>query len=161
LKVTVTTRLLFKTRLHVGPETVSHPSQLPNAEPEFGAAVREIADPAEKVPLQAVAQPSPAGVLVTVPNPAPEKFTVRRKELPPDPPEPVKQITFACIVPVTIAPEEERLPALLFVWTVAEIKVLPHALPVAVIRPVESTVTICGVLEAQTTWFVISFVTGG
>lgn len=147
--------------LHVGPDTVSHPNQLPNVEPELGAAIREIADPAAKVPLQAVAQPSPAGVLVTVPDPAPEKFTVRRNELPPDPPEPAKQITFACIVPVTMAPFEVRFPELLFVRTVAEIKVLPHALPVAVIRPVESTVTICGVLEAQTTWSVMSFVTGG
>lgn len=157
----MTTRLLFKARLHVGPETVSHPNQLPNVEPEFGAAVSEIADPAEKVPLQAVAHPSPAGVLFTVPDPAPEKFTVRRKAVPPDPPEPEKQITFACIVPVTIAPEEERLPALLFVWTVAATRVLPHALPVAVINPVESTVTICGALEVQTTWLVMSFVTGG
>jgi hypothetical protein len=100
-------------------------------------------------------------VLFTVPDPAPEKFTVRRKAVPPDPPEPEKQITFACIVPVTIAPEEERLPALLFVWTVAATRVLPHALPVAVINPVESTVTICGALEVQTTWLVMSFVTGG
>jgi len=131
-------------------------------EPEFGAAVREIADPAEKVPLQAVAQPSPAGVLFIVPDPVPgAKFTVRRKEEPPDPPELLKQTTFACIVLVMIAPEEERLPALWLVWTVADINVPPHALPVAVINPVASTVTISWSLEVQTTWSVISFVTGG
>ncbi|HXY02847.1 MAG TPA: hypothetical protein VEI49_04675 [Terriglobales bacterium] len=64
---------------------------------------------------------------------------------------PVKQVTFAVIVPVTIAPEEEIPPVLLFVFTVAEIKVFPQAWPVAVINPVELTVTICGVFEVHVT----------
>jgi hypothetical protein len=73
----------------------------------------------------------------------------------------VKQITFAVILPVTIAPEEDRFPVLLFVVTVAETRALPHARPVAVKRPVELTVTIWGVFEFQVTWLVMSLVTGG
>ena len=53
--------------------------------------------------------------------------------------------------PVTRAPDEDIFPALLFVVTVAEIRVLPQASPVAVITPVELTVTICGVLDTQLT----------
>jgi hypothetical protein len=74
---------------------------------------------------------------------------------------PVKQTTFAVIVPTTSAPDEDKPPALLLVVTVAVIRVFPQELPVAVIRPVELTVTICGVFEAQTAWSVISLVTGG
>ena len=47
------------------------------------------------------------------------------------------------IYPVKIAPEEVRFPALVFVFTVAEIKVAPQAFPVAVTKPVGLTVTIC------------------
>ena len=43
----------------------------------------------------------------------------------------------------------------------AETSVLPQEPPVAVIVPVESTVTICGVFEFQVTWLVMSLVTGG
>jgi hypothetical protein len=40
--------------------------------------------------------------------------------------------------------------------------VSPHACPVTVIKPVAaSTVTICGVFEFHTTWFVMSLETGG
>jgi hypothetical protein len=74
---------------------------------------------------------------------------------------PVKQTTFAVIVPTTSAPDEEMPPALLLVATVAVIRVFPQASPVAMIRPVELTVTICGVFEAQTAWSVMSLVTGG
>jgi len=74
---------------------------------------------------------------------------------------PVKQTTFAVIVPVTTAPDEDMPPALLFVVTVAEIMEPPQALPVTVIRPVASTVTICGVFEVHVTWLVMSLVTGG
>jgi hypothetical protein len=47
------------------------------------------------------------------------------------------------------------------VVTVAEIIVPPQDTPVAVISPVEFTVTICGVFELHVTWFVMSLVTGG
>ena len=63
--------------------------------------------------------------------------------------------------PVTIAPDEDIPPSLLFFFTVAEIIVPPHDCPVAVINPVELTVTISGVFEVQVTWSVMSFVTGG
>ena len=76
-------------------------------------------------------------------------------------PWPVKQMTLAVILPVTIAPEEDRSPILLFVVMVAETRAFPHARPVAVNRPVELTVTISGVFEVQVTWVVMSFVTGG
>lgn len=64
---------------------------------------------------------------------------------------PVKQTTFAFMLPVTRAPEEDMFPALLLVVTVAEMIVPPQASPVTVIRPFESTTTICGVLDAQVT----------
>ena len=92
-----------------------------------------------------------------LPVPGPKKFTVRSG---PEPVE-VKQTTFAVMDPVTIAPDEDILPALLFVVTVAEIRVPPQAKPVTAIRPVELTVTMSGVLEVHLTWFVISLVTGG
>jgi hypothetical protein len=66
------------------------------------------------------------------------------------------------MLPVTRAPVDDTLPILWFVVTVAEISVSPHAWPVTVIKPVAaSTVTICGVFELHTTWFVMSFETGG
>jgi hypothetical protein len=40
-------------------------------------------------------------------------------------------------------------PALVFVLTVAETSVAPHAFPVAVSKPVELTVNIWGVFENQ------------
>ena len=63
--------------------------------------------------------------------------------------------------PVTIAPDEEMPPELLFVLAVAETKVPPHESPVTVRSPAVSTVIICGVFEAQVTWLVMSLVTGG
>jgi hypothetical protein len=60
-----------------------------------------------------------------------------------------------------IAPEEDRFPALVFVVTVAETSVFPQAKPAGAIRPVEFTVIMLGVLEAQVTWSVMSLVTGG
>jgi hypothetical protein len=63
--------------------------------------------------------------------------------------------------PVTSAPDEEIPPELWFVVRVAEIKVPPHAIPVTVSNPDESTVIICGVFDAQVTWLVMSFCTGG
>jgi len=83
----------------------------------------------------------PEGEKATVPVPVPAaNVTVKSG---PDPPLVlVKQTTFACILPVTIAPDDGRFPALLLVCTVAEITVPPHEPPVAIIRPVEFTVTI-------------------
>ena len=116
--------------------------------------------PLAKLALQFVAQLIPEGVLVTLPVPAPAKATV---SIGPEPPEPVpvKQTTFACIDPVTIAPDEDLFPVLPFVFTVAETRVPPQVTPVAVIRPVELTVTICMSFEPQVTWSVMSLVTGG
>jgi hypothetical protein len=58
----------------------------------------------------------------------------------------------AVIFPVTTAPDEDiLLGALLFVVTVAKIRALPQASPVAVSRPFELTVTICGVFDCQVT----------
>jgi hypothetical protein len=73
----------------------------------------------------------------------------------------VKQTTFAVIDPVTMAPDEDSPPALLFVVTVAETREAPHAKPVAVSSPLEVTENICVSLDAHVTWFVMSFVTGG
>jgi hypothetical protein len=70
-------------------------------------------------------------------------------------------MTFAVIFPVTTAPGEDNPPSVLFLVTVAEIRVFPHACPVAVIRPEELTVTICGVFDTHVTWLVISLVAGG
>jgi hypothetical protein len=74
---------------------------------------------------------------------------------------PDAQVTFAVIEPVTIAPEDERPPSLLFVLTVAEMSELPQSTPPGESAPVEVTTATAGVFEAQMTWFVMSFVTGG
>jgi hypothetical protein len=124
-----------------------------------GVADRVIGVPLTNAALHEPGQVIPDGELVTVPLPL-VMLTVKRGELP-VPPLPVKQTTFACMLPVTMAPFEVRFPELLFVCTVAETSVPPHAPPVAVINPVELTVTICGSLEPHTTSFVMSLVTGG
>ena len=125
----------------------------------FGVAVKVTAVPLGKLELQVLAQPKPDGELVTVPDPLPAKVTVRFA--PPPPPLALKQITFAVMKPVTIAPDDDMFPALLLVVTVAEIRVLPQDSPVAVARPVELTVTMSGVFDVQVTWPVMSLVTGG
>jgi hypothetical protein len=158
LKVTVRARLAVKLfmvhTVNPGPEVESQPADQPPNVP-LGAAVNITMVPLGKLVLQLVAQLRPAGELVTVPVPVPAKVTVRIG------PEPVKHVTFAVMEPVTIAPDEDRPPLLLFVVFVAETRVFPQKSPVAVIRPVEVTVTICGVFEVQTTWSVMSLVTGG
>lgn len=73
----------------------------------------------------------------------------------------MKHTTLPVMNPVTNAPEEEIPPELLPVVIVAEIRLAPHASPVTVSTPDESTVIICGVLEVQVTWLVMSLVTGG
>jgi hypothetical protein len=71
-------------------------------------------------------------------------------------------LTVATMRPVTMAPDEDRLPALLFVCTVAETRAPPQvAVGTGAICPVASTVTKSGVFETQVTWSVISFVTTG
>jgi hypothetical protein len=148
LKVTATLRVLVKFTVQVCPDTASQPSQLPNVDTPVGAAVNVTAVPLGKLALHVVAHPSPAGELLTVPEPAPAKFTVSVGC-------PVvvvlKQTTLAVIKPVTMAPVESRLLVPLFVVTVAETRVFPQANPVAVINPVESTVTMSGVFEFQAT----------
>jgi hypothetical protein len=141
--------------LHTSPDTLSQPDQATDVALPVGVAVNVIAVPLAKFALHIDRQLLiPAGLLLTLP--VPETFTVRS-----GPAVPVEQTTFAVMLPVTIAPEEDRPPALLFVFTVAETIAFPQARPVAVSTPVEFTVTICGVFEVQITWFVMSLVTGG
>jgi hypothetical protein len=74
----------------------------------------------------------------------------------------VGQTTVAVISPVTMAPVDDTLPMLWLVVKVAEIRAAPQASPVAVTRPVAaSTVAISGVFDFQTTWSVMSLLTGG
>jgi hypothetical protein len=96
---------------------------------------------------------------VTVPVPLPKNVTVKIA----DPLlVPVKQTTFAVVLPVTIAPDELRPLVLEFVWTVADTNApVPQTFPVAVSKPVELTVTIWVLSEPHVTWSVMSFVTGG
>jgi len=134
--------------------------QLLNVDEPVGMAVSITIEPAANTPTHGAGAKhgvlNPVGELVTVPNPAPLKVTVRVAD-----PLPAKQITLPVIEPVTIVPEEEIPPALVFVCRVADTSVLPHASPVAVSRPVEFTVIIWVVLETHVTWFVMSLVTGG
>jgi hypothetical protein len=164
LKVTVTVR--FPVRVSVQGFVLvdeSHPAQLPNTDEPVGDAVSVTA-----VPLvnwvrhgNGLAQLRPDGELVTVPAPFPAKVRVRTGEPVPPPLELVKQTTFPVMYPVTSAPDEDKPPELVLVVSVAETSVPPHDSPVAVSKPVESTVNICGVFDVQVTWFVMSLVTGG
>jgi len=74
---------------------------------------------------------------------------------------PEAQVTLAVIEPVMSAPEEERPPALWFVFTVAVTSELPQSTPPGERAPVDVTTATAGVFEVQVTWFVMSFVTGG
>ncbi len=142
---------LFTVQTSPDPDTESQPVQPPNV--PLGVAVNVTVVPFVKLPLQVVAQLRPKGELVMIPEPVPTKSTVRVG--------PEGQTTIAVINPVTIAPDECRPPALVFVVTVAETRAPPQAKPVAARSPVELTVTISGVFEAQVTWSVMSLVTGG
>lgn len=162
LNVAVTVVLLCNEKVQAEPLFVHPPDQPPNDDEPTGVAVRVTVVPLGKLALQlpaVLAQLSPTGELTTVPVPLPAKSTVRTG--PPPPPVPVKQTTFAGIVPVTIAPDEDSPPTLLFVVAVAETRELPQTKPVAVRRPFELMVNICVSLDAQVTWFVMSLVTGG
>jgi hypothetical protein len=119
--------------------------------------------PAGKLSTQLIAVLAQLKVgLVTVPVPLPRKLTVRIGAALPPPPVLVKQTTLAAMEPVTIAPEEDTPDPSAFVVSVAEIRVFgPQTTPVAVISPVELTVTSWLSLDAQVTWLVISLVTGG
>lgn len=146
--------------IQVCPGALSQPLQPAKVEPVLAVAVALAAEPLGRMTPQLAEQVIPDGETITLPLPVPIKSTVRSG---PEPPVlvPVKQITFACMFEVTIAPDDERFPILWFVFTVAEIRVPPQAPPVAVIIPVESTDTMSGVFEAHVTWLVISLVTGG
>jgi hypothetical protein len=146
------------------PSTVSHPPQPPNV--PLATAVNVTVVPLAKEELvqltDELAQLSPAGELVTVPEPLPVKLMVRLGPVVPPPLlVPVKQITFPVMNPVTTAPVEEIPPALVLVVIVAETRVPPQESPVAVRSPVASTVIIWVSFDIQVTWFVMSFVTGG
>jgi len=146
LKVAVTTVSAVKLfMVHVSPDGVQ-PDQVTDVELPVSVAVNVIAVPLAKFALHVDGQLMPDGLLLTLP--VPKMFTARSG---PEP-VPVKQMTFAVIKPVTIAPDEDRFPALLFVFTVAEIRLSPHPpLLVTTIRPVEVTVTKSGVSEPQVT----------
>jgi hypothetical protein len=165
LNVTVTVRFAVKFTEHgFTLPPVSQFDQLPKVEVPAGVAVRVTVVPLANCAEQAFEQPNPDGTLVTVPVPAPEKLKLRIGAAPPPPPPlpvPVKHTTLPVMNPVTNAPEEEIPPELLPVVIVAEIRLAPHASPVTVSTPDESTVIICGVLEVQVTWLVMSLVTGG
>ena len=155
MKVTVTVRLSVKVTVHACPDAISHPAHPTNVELPVGVAVSVTVVPVAKLVEHVAAHPSPAGELAMVPVPVPAKSTVSVG------PVPVKQVTFAVIFPVTTAPGEDNPASVLFLVTVAEIRALPQDCPVAVITPVELTVTICGVFETQVTWSVMSLVAGG
>jgi len=87
------------------PLVKSHPIQPPKVEPPALVAVSVTDVPLWKLALQLVAQLIPGGELMTVPVPPPAKRIVSVGPL-------VKQMTFAVIVPVTIAPEDDRPPEL-------------------------------------------------
>ena len=123
----------------------SQPIQLMDCDVPIAAAVSVTGVPVVNWLRQGagLAQLRPAGELVTVPEPFPEKVSVRAGDEPPPPPlEPVKQVTFPVMNAVTIAPDEEIPPELVFVFEVAETRLLPQLSPVAVRSPVELTVII-------------------
>ena len=88
--------------------TVQVEPQLTVVAGDEGAAVRVIVVPLVKVAMQVEGQLIPAGELVTVPGPE----AITSSSGPDPPPVPVKHTTFAVMVPLTMAPEEDRSPAL-------------------------------------------------
>ena len=118
--------------------------QLPNVDPAAGVAVSVTGVPTGKAWVtqgDGLEQLNPEGLLETVPEPLPVNVNVNAG-FPAPLPEPVKQVTFPVINPVTIAPEDEMPPVLVFVFTVADTSVAPQASPVTVRSPEESTVII-------------------
>jgi len=141
----------------------SHPDQLPNVDPAAGVAVNVTGVLTAKACVtqgNGLEQLNPDGLLETVPEPLPVNVKVNAG-FPAPPPEAVKQVTFPVIYPVTIAPDDEMPPELVFVFTVAETSVAPQASPVTVKSSEASTVIIWGVLEFHATLSVMSLVTGG
>ena len=136
--------------VHAVPEVTSHPDH--PAKTVFGVAVRTTVVPETNAAKHGFpVQDKPAGELVTVPVPgAVANCTVNSG------PVPVKQTTLAVMLPITIAFEPLPLAGVVAVTTA-----LPQASPVAVSRPVEFTVTICGVFDDHVTSFVRSLVPGG
>ncbi len=134
--MTLLVRLSMK---HTVPWVLSHPAQFPKV-PLVAAAVRVTEVPVGKLPEQLEPllreQPSPAGELETVPAPAPDESIVTVG------PVPVKQVTVAVIDPVTTAPDEDTPDPSELVVVSAVIRTFgPQTTPVAVISPVEFTVT--------------------
>jgi hypothetical protein len=127
LRVAITAVSLCNEKVQKEALFVHPPLHPPNEEVPTGVAVRVTGVPLAKLALHVpwvLAQLMPRGELVTVPEPLPAKLTVRIGD---PPPEPVlaKQTTFAVVDPVTMAPDEDGPPALLFVVTVAETRE-PH-----------------------------------
>jgi hypothetical protein len=89
LKVAVTVRFVASVRVHVVPEVESHPDHPVKREVEPAAAVRETALPVERVAVQVFPQSIP--LPVTVPEPDPERATVRTLVPVPGVPEPPPQ----------------------------------------------------------------------
>jgi hypothetical protein len=148
LKVAVTVTLLVRfSMVQVVPALMSHPVQPPKV--PFGTAVNVTVVPVGKLPVQEEPvldeQPRPAGELDMVPEPVPAKSTVTVG------PVPVKQTTMANVDPVTTAPDDDTPDPSWFVVTLADTRVLPQSMPVAVSKPADVTVKTCGVLEAQVT----------
>ncbi len=146
----------------------SQPNQLPKVEAPVGAAVNVTVVPLAKFALHelGLTQPSPGGELFTVPVPDPLKTTVRvgwfAVPMNPGHPGTVMLSTVATMLAVTMAPDEVRFPASLFVFTVAEIRLPPQtSMPAGDSKPVAVTVATSGTLEVQITWSVMSFCTGG
>jgi hypothetical protein len=78
LKIAPTAWLVFITTVHVGAfDGMQFEDQPPKVEPEFGVAVSVTFDPLVKYPEQPEPpmQSTPAGVLTTVPLPAPTAYT--------------------------------------------------------------------------------------
>ena len=153
LKVAVTVVSVWSRRTQDVP--VQAPDQPPNVEGATGVAMRVTVVPLGKLSSQltcVLGQLKAVGELVTVPVPLPEKLTVRTGSAPPPPlVVPVKQTTFAVMLPTTMAPDEDTPDPSWFVVTLAETKVAPQTPPVAVSKPVELMVNIWGSLEAQVT----------
>lgn len=106
----MTVRFVVRVNVHAWPFTESQPTQFPKTEPLFGTAFKITVVPFGKLVLHVLPHPSPAGELLTVPEPLPVKFTVRRGAPLPEPLP--KHTTFAVMLPVTTAPDEDRPPAL-------------------------------------------------
>src|SRR5579864_1075210 len=127
--------------VHCGPCAMAQSVQFMNVCPLLGAAVSTIG-PLPTVKGRVQFDPEQTifvGDTVTVPV-FPGSMSMVKRAL--FPVAPVKHTTLTDIVPVTIAPDDDRPPALVFVLMEAETKPPPHAWPAAVREPVSVTAAI-------------------